>query len=87
MSDLPKFRKAVMIRFSSLRDGIGSNMGVIPDIDTWVERECYRVKTGEGWKWKIKGFNQIPWWDYGLAETDQICLDEIGSDSDFFEIL
>ena len=44
---LPPFRKAVLIKFSSLRNGVGSGLGVIFDIDTWVERVCYRVKTDD----------------------------------------
>ena len=78
---LPPFRKAVKIRFSSLRNAVGPNLGVIFDVDTMVEREAYRKKTDDGWKWQIKGFNRLPAWDT-LAETDQEILDEYGKDLD-----
>jgi hypothetical protein len=80
---LPPYRKAVRIKFWSLRNGIGSNMGVIFDIDTQVERECYRVKDGDGWRWIIKGHNRLPLWDLVWADTDQECLDNMGSELDF----
>ncbi len=81
--DLPPYRKAVRIKFWSLRSGIGSMGGIIHDIDTQVERECYRVKDGDDWKWIIKGYNRLPLWDLMLAETDQECLDNMGSELDF----
>ena len=80
---LPPFRKAVKIKFWSLRNGISSDLCVIPDIDTQVVRECYRVKDGDDWKWVIKGYSRLPLSDLILAETDQECLDNMGSELDF----
>jgi len=79
--DLPKLRKTVKIKFLSLRNGVGYNLGVIYDIDTEIERECYRVKDGDSWKWQIKDLKKLALWDY-FAETDQEILDEYGSDID-----
>lgn len=80
---LPHLRKTVMLRFWSLRNGIGESGGVILDIDTQVERECYRVRKGESWKWQIKGLNRLPVWDKHHAEVDQECLDNIENESDW----
>lgn len=78
-TSLPHFRESVIIKFSSLRNGIGENLGVIFDIDTMVKREAYRVKTDDGWKWQIKGYNKILLYDH-YVETDQEILDEYGSE-------
>lgn len=76
--ELPKLRQTVKIRFWSLRNGLGQSMGIIFDIDTKVEREAYRVRTADGWKWQIKALRQILRYD-PTAETDQDILDEYGS--------
>ena len=73
--ELPKYRKAVMIEFWSLRTGICENMGVIFDCDEKVKRLCYRKKLKYGWKWVIKGFNRLPMYDI-YADTDKEILDE-----------
>ncbi len=83
---LPPFRKAVDISFFSLRIGIGSGLGIIPDCDTQVVRRCYRAKNRydkNGWSWKIKGYNTSPQWDLVMSETDQEILDESGSELEF----
>ena len=79
--NLPHLRKTVTIRFSSLRNGFGPNLGVIFDVDTMVEREAYRVRVGNDWKWQIKGLNNLSQYDY-YAEADQDILDEYGSEID-----
>lgn len=76
---LPHFRKTVKIKFWSLRNGVSDGLGVVLDIDTEVERDAYRVKTEDGWKWQIKGLAQLEKWDY-FAVADQEILDEYGSD-------
>ena len=77
--ELPKLRQTVKIQFWSLRNGVGAGLGVIHDIDTQVIRDCYRVKDGDSWKWQIKGYWKLYHNDYAV-ETDQICLDDLGSD-------
>lgn len=77
--NLPNLRKTVRIKFWSLRAGLGPNLGVIPDIDTEIEREVYRVKTDDGWKWQIKGINELRKHD-SCIDTDQETLDNIGTD-------
>ena len=76
---LPNLRQTVKIKFWSLRNGVGQNLGVVYDIDTEVERSAYRTKTADGWKWQIKGLKKLLSWDY-CAETDQDIMDEYGSD-------
>jgi hypothetical protein len=76
--NLPKFRETVKIKFWSLRPGLGANLGVIFDMDTQVEREAYRVRTDDDWKWQIKGLRQLKKYDY-YAEEDQYILDDCGS--------
>lgn len=77
--ELPKLRQTVRIKFWSLRNGVGPTLGVIFDIDTKVEREAYRVRTDDGWRWQVKALNQIVKYD-SSAETDQEIFDEFGSE-------
>lgn len=70
---LPKLYSPVKIRFWSLRNGIGSNGGVIFDCDEKVERTVRRVITPNGWKWQIINLNDIAIWDWNVI-TDQECL-------------
>ena len=79
---LPDFRKTVKIKFWSIRNGLGSSLGVIPDIDTLVERECYRVKDGDDWRWQIKALNKIGRHDCS-DYTDQDTLEAYGSELEF----
>ena len=82
MKHLPGFRKTVRIKFWSLRDGIGASLGVIHDIDTEVERDCYRVKDGDDWRWQVKALNTIGIHDWA-AYTDQDTLEAYGSELEF----
>lgn len=81
MMDTPKLYRPIVIRFSSLRSGIGANLGVIFDIDTVVERLAMKVRVSEGWKWQIKNMYKIAEYDY-VVETDQEVLDMIGMDTE-----
>ncbi|MCP5018959.1 MAG: hypothetical protein GY938_27330 [Ketobacter sp.] len=76
---LPRLYRPINIKFSSLRAGLGGNLGVVFDIDTMVEREAMRVRTEGGWKWQIKNLSATLEWDW-CVETDQEILDEIGMD-------
>lgn len=79
---LPQLRKTIKIKFLSLRNGVGQNFGVILDIDTFVERKAYRIKTDDGsWRWQIKGLKKLMKWDY-FANTDQEIMDEYGPELD-----
>ena len=80
--ELPRFRKSVKIKFWSLRMGIARGGGVEYDNDEQVIREAYRVKTEDSWRWQIKGFNKLPGYDV-YADTDQECLNELGSGKGF----
>lgn len=82
MQQLPKLYAPVNIRFWSLRNGLGSNLGVVFDIDTEVIRKCMRVLCEEGWKWQIVEYNTISEWDY-VVETDKEILDEYGAEIEF----
>jgi hypothetical protein len=79
---LPNFRKTVKIKFWSLRNGVGASLGVIHDIDTLVERECYRVRDGDDWRWQIKALNNIGRYDRS-AYTDQDTLEAYASELEF----
>lgn len=79
MVDMPKLGRTVKIKFWSLRNELGNNLGVIFDTDKVVERECRRVRTEDGWKWQIKGLNQLCKYDY-YALADQEILNEYRSD-------
>ena len=81
-NQLPKLYRPVKIRFSSLRNAIGENGGVMFDCDQMVERTAMRVNTGNGWKWQIKDISTIWEWDY-FAESDQEILTEHGSDIEY----
>ena len=78
-AELPNLRKTVQIEFYSLRNGIGPNLGIIPDVDTKIRREAYRVKISGGWKWQIKGLHKIAYHD-PCVYTDQDILDEYGAE-------
>lgn len=82
---IPKLYSPTQIIFWSLRMKVASNGGVIPDCDVEVERTVVRViaKNG-GWKFQIKDYLKIFEWDH-LVEVDQICLDEIGNGTEFWE--
>ena len=79
---MPGFRKTVKIKFWSLRNGVGGSLGVINDIDTLVERECYRVKDGDDWRWQIKALNKIGRHEWS-AYVDQDTLEAYGSELEF----
>ena len=78
---LPKLYRVVEIEFSSLRNGLGSGLGVIFDIDTMVKRHVRRVLGPSGWCWQIKDLHQLREWDY-FVDTDQEVLNEIGEDAE-----
>lgn len=82
---IPKLYRPVILRFSSLRNGVGAGLGVIFDIDTVVERPAMRVATPEGWKWQIPNYRKESDWDWPIT-TDQEILDEIGMDMQDIEI-
>ena len=86
MSGIPKLYRVVEIEFSSLRNGIGSSMGVIFDIDTMVKRKARRVIGGEGWKWQLFNYESLLEYDW-FAETDVEILDEIGMDMSFVRVI
>ena len=77
--DLPKLYRVVVIKFWSLRNGIGNSGGVIFDEDEQVTRMARRVLCTEGWKWFIKDYYKLLEWDW-YAYPDQEMLDEFGSD-------
>jgi len=66
------------IKFSSLRNAIGANGGVIFDTDSKVTYLCRVVRVPDGLKWQIvKNKYQR---DDCLIEYDQECLDQHGID-------
>ena len=83
---VPKLYSVVKIKFSSLRNGIGCNMGVVFDNDELVERSAMRVRTADDWRWQIKGLKKLTKND-SCAETDQAVLNEIGTDLDLIELV
>jgi hypothetical protein len=85
MNKLPKLYRPVKIKFWSLRNGLGSNYGMIFDIDRQVERTCMRVlnKNG-GWFWQIKNIINERKWNYDyFIDQDQEILAEYGSELEF----
>lgn len=82
--NMPKMYAPVNIRFSSLRNAIGSSGGVIFDVDTMVERKVRRISYEGGWKFQIINADKIREWDW-FVDTDQEVLNEIGMDIRFIE--
>ena len=80
---LPKYRKAVLIRFKSTRQSKMSKDHAITMQSIFVERKCYRVKSGDDWRWQIKGISAL---DHE-AEIDQASLDYYGSKLKFEYVL
>jgi len=76
---LPKLYRPIKVKFWSLRNGLGQNMGVIFDIDTEVERIVMRVRCADGWKWQIQHLPKLLKWDW-CVEADQECLNEYGAE-------
>lgn len=81
----PKLYAPVKIKFWSLRNGLGPNLGVIFDIDTEVVRVCRRVLCRDswndsGWKWQLVSYYQD--WDWSL-EQDKEILDTYGSELEY----
>ncbi len=66
----------------SLRNSLGSNMGVIFDNDIIVERKAMRVMTCDGWKWQLINADILRAWDYGI-DTDEEILNNCGSELEF----
>ena len=79
---LPKLYAPVKIKFWSLRNGLGSKLGIVFDIDIEVERKCRRVLCGGGWKWQLVDYLCARDLDYGL-EHDKEILDNYGSELEF----
>lgn len=79
---LPKLYSPVFIEFWTLRNGIGSGMGVVFDIDTKVSRKCMRVRVKNTWAWQIVNYNDLREWD-DRAIVDQEILLEYGPDADY----
>lgn len=82
MRELPKLYSPRKIKFWSLRNGVGANMGAYCDCDTLVERTVVRVACPGGWKWQIKNLGKLYKWDW-CAVQDQEILDEYGSELEF----
>lgn len=76
---LPKLYAPVMLKFWTLRNSIGPNLGVIFDCDAQVVRKCRRVRTSDGWKWQIVDLRYFLEWDHD-AKTDQEILDMHGAE-------
>ena len=82
MTRLPKLYAPTKIRFSSLRNGLGRNGGVIVDMDVDVERTCRRVLCEGGWKWQLVGCFQLLDSECYQEVNDQEVLDTYGSEID-----
>lgn len=67
-----------------MRNGIGSNYGVIFDCDQMVARKVRRVICNDGWKFQIIDSNKLREWDW-FIDIDQECLNEIGMDISLIE--
>jgi len=81
MTKLPALRETVTIKFWSLRS-VSTYFGVINDVDTEVERQCYRVRNGDDWRWKIKSLNALGKYD-GSVYVDQDILEDHGNELEF----
>lgn len=76
----PKLYAPVKIKFWSLRNGLGRDLGVIYDIDTEVVRTCRRVLCKGGWKWQLVNYYQDRDWDLTVEQDKEILdnyLDEL----------
>lgn len=80
---LPKLYAPVNITFSSLRNGGGSGLGVVYDIDTVVTRKCRRVRCTDGWKWQLVNYYLDIDWDWPL-EQDKEVLEYHGSELEIY---
>jgi hypothetical protein len=68
----PKLYAPVKIKFWSLRNGVGSGLGVLFDIDTEVTRTCRRVLYLGGWKWQLVRYYQDRDWDWCLEQDKEV---------------
>lgn len=71
----PKLGRVVEVDLDVLRAGIGSNYGVIHDLDTVVKRKVRRVMDVDGWRWQLVREK----WDDNihLYESDRECLTQL----------
>ena len=72
---MPKLGRVVEVDLDVLRAGIGSNYGVIHDLDTVVKRKGRRVMDADGWRWQLVREK----WDDNihLFESDREGLNEL----------
>ena len=70
-----KARQYKKIRFWSLRDTLGSNYGVIHDVDKLVTRSCRAVIGRFGLKWQLVKDEEYK--HHYCNEADQECLDNM----------
>jgi len=64
---MPKLGRVVEVDLDVLRAGIGSNYGVIHDLDTVVKRKVRRVMDVHGWRWQLaREHRDQELWDYCL---------------------
>lgn len=72
---IPKLGRVVEVDLDVLRAGIGSNYGVIHDLDTVVKRKVRRVMDADGWRWQLV---REKWDDeIYLFQSDRECLNEL----------
>ena len=73
MSDKIKLYRPVYLAFAGLRDGIGYNLGVMPDCDVTVFRKAMRVVDNKEVRWQLLDEDMF----YCSAnENDLTCLNE-----------
>jgi len=84
----PNMYAPVWMRFNSLRTQVNpETLGVRPDCDELVVRQCRRVLTPSGgWKWQIVKIRDQEKWDWVL-EVDQGILDEHGESLEYEIVL
>lgn len=74
---LPRLGRVVKVEMDVLRNGLGSNGGVIFDIDAVVIRKVRRVMDADGWRWQlVRDHLEQNEWDYFFSQ-DKDSLDEI----------
>lgn len=74
---MPKLYRVVIAELDVLRNGLGSDYGVIFDCDETEIRKVRRVRDVDGWRWQlVREHKDQEQWDYYFG-SDRECLNEL----------
>ncbi|WP_336747849.1 hypothetical protein [Pantoea vagans] len=76
----PRLGRVISVDLEVLRSGLGSEYGVIHDLDAIRPRKVRRVMDADGWRWQlVRQHKDQGSWDY-YFESDRECLTEVNYD-------